>query len=144
MVHYKPVKIIIDILGLAEVSIDVIVYHHKVPTWIVKDQGSLFTSKFWSSLCYFLKIKKKLSTAFHLQIDGQTKRQNSMIEVYLRLFFYCEQNNEVKLLPMAEFADNNTRNASTSYTPFKLNCGYHPRILFEKVVDPHSRFCSAD
>ncbi len=84
MVHYVPVKVTIDTLGLAEVIIDIIVRHHGVPESIVTDRGSLFTSKFWSSLCYFLGIKKKLSTAFHPQTDGQTKRQNSTIEAYLR------------------------------------------------------------
>ncbi len=80
MVHYKLVKVTIDAPGLAEVVIDVVVRHHGVPESIVMDRGLLFTSKFWSLLCYFLGIKKKLSTAFHPQTDGQTKRQNSTME----------------------------------------------------------------
>ncbi len=86
MVHYVPVKVTIDEPGLAEVIIDVVVRHHRVPESIVTDQGSLFTSQFWSSLCYFLRIKKKLSIAFHPQTDGQTDRQNNTIEAYLRAF----------------------------------------------------------
>ncbi len=74
MVHYVPVKITIDAPGLAEVIINVVVHHHGVSESIVTDQGSLFTSKFWSSLFYFLGIKRKLSTAFHPQTDGQTER----------------------------------------------------------------------
>ncbi len=46
IVHYEPVKVIIDTPGLAEVIIDVVVRHHEVPESIVTDQGSLFTSKF--------------------------------------------------------------------------------------------------
>ncbi len=86
MVHYVLVKVMIDAPGLAEVIIDVVVRHHGVSESIVMDQGSLFTSKFWSSLCYFLGIKKKLSIAFHPQTDGQTERQNSTMETYLRAF----------------------------------------------------------
>ncbi len=86
MVYYEPVKVTIDALGLAEVIIDVVVRHHGVLESIVTDQGSFFTSKFWSSLCYFLGIKKKLSTAFHPQTDGQIERQNSTMEAYLRVF----------------------------------------------------------
>ncbi len=108
------------------------------------DRGSLFTSKFWSSLCYFLGIKKKLSTAFHPQIDGQTKRQNSMIKVNLRAFVNWKQDDWVRLLPIAEFAYNNAKNASTGHTPFKLNYGYHPRVFFEEDVDPRSRSRSAN
>ncbi len=75
MVHYVSVKVTIDKPGLSEVIIDVVVRHDGVPESIVTDRGLLvFTSKFWSSLCYFLGIKKKLSTAFHPQTDGQTEK----------------------------------------------------------------------
>ncbi len=40
---------------------------------------------------------------------------------------------------MAEFAYNNTKNASTGHTSFELNCSYHPRVSFEEDVDPHLR-----
>ncbi len=70
MIHYVPVKVTIDAPGLAEVIIDVVVRDHGVPESIVSDRGSLFTSKFWSLLCYFLGIKRKLSIAFHPQTDG--------------------------------------------------------------------------
>ena len=83
MVHYKSVKVTIDAPGLAEVIINVVMRHHGLLDSIVTDQGSLFTSKFWSLLCYFLDIKRRLSTAFHLQADGQTERQNSTMEAYL-------------------------------------------------------------
>ncbi len=65
MGHYEPVKLTINVPSLAKVIINMIVRHHGVPESIVTDQGLLFTSKFWSSLCYFLGIKRKLSTAFH-------------------------------------------------------------------------------
>ena len=83
MVHYEPVKVTINALGLAKVIIDVVMRHHNLLNSIVIDRGSLFTSKFWSSLCYFLGIKWRLSTAFHPQTNGQTERQNSTIEAYL-------------------------------------------------------------
>ena len=139
MVHYKPVKITINAPGLAEVIINMVVRHHGLPDSIVTDRGSLFTSKFWSSLCYFLGIKRRLSTAFHPQTDGQTERQNSMMEAYLRAFVNFEQNDWARLLPMAEFAYNNAKNASTGFTSFELNCGYHPRVFYKEDLDPHSK-----
>ena len=86
IVYYKLVKITIDAPGLAKVIIDVVVWHHGLPNSIITDQSSLFISKFWSSLYYFLEIKRKLFTAFHPQTNGQTKRQNSTMEAYLRAF----------------------------------------------------------
>ncbi len=61
------------------------------------------------------------------------------MEAYLRAFVNWEQDNWSRLLPMAEFTYNNAKNARTGHIPFKLNCGYHPRVSFEEDVDPHSR-----
>ncbi len=64
MVHYKRVKVIINILGQVEVIIDVVVRHYGIPESIVLDRDLLFTSKFWSLLCYFLGIKKSYVQLF--------------------------------------------------------------------------------
>ena len=45
---------------------------------------------------------------------------------------------------MAEFAYKNAKNTSTGYTPFELNCGYHPQMSYEKEVNPRSKSKSAD
>ena len=144
MVYYKPVKVTIDAAALAEVIIKVVVRHHSLPESIVSDRGSVFTSKFWFSLCYFLGIKRKLSTAFHSQTDGQTERQNSTMEAYLRAFVNFEQDNWARFLPMAEFAYNNAKNTSTGYTSFELNCGFYPRASYKEDVDLRSQSKSAD
>ena len=104
----------------------------------------MFTSKFWSSLCYFLGIKRRLFTAFHPQINGKTERQNSTIEAYLQAFVNFKQNNWARFLSMAEFTYNNAKNASSGYTTFELNCGYHPWISYEEDVNSHSKSKSAD
>ena len=70
MVHYKPVMITINISGLAEVILDVVVWYHGLPDSIVTNRGLLFTSKFWSLLYYFLIIKQRLSIAFYPQTDS--------------------------------------------------------------------------
>ena len=144
MICYKPVKVTINAPGLAEVILNVVEHHHGLPNSIVSDQGTVFTSKFWSSLCYFLGIKRRLSTSFHPQTDGRTKRQNSTIEAYLRAFVNYQQNDWARLLLMAEFAYNNAKNASTGHMPFKFNCGYHPRVLYEEDLNSRSKSKVAD
>ena len=139
MVHYEPVKVTIDAPGLAEVIIDVVVRHHGLPDSIVTNRGLLFTLKFWSLLCYFLGIKRRLSIVFYLQTDGQTERQNSTMEAYLQAFVNFKQNDWARFLPMVKFAYNNAKNASTGYTPFELNCGYHPRVSYKEDLDPRSK-----
>ena len=44
---------------------------------------------------------------------------------------------------MGEFAYNNSKNASTGHTPYRLNCGYHPYISFENKCNARSRSSSA-
>ena len=104
MVYYKPVKITINAPGLAEVIIDVVIRYYGLSDSIVIDQELLFTSNFWSLLCYFLDIKQRLSIAFYLQTDGQTKRQNNTIKAYFQAFVNFEQNDWAQLLLIAEFA----------------------------------------
>ena len=144
MVYYKPVKVTIDTPGLVNVILDVVVWHHSLPDSIVIDKSSLFNSKFWSLLFYFLGVRQRFLTTFHLQTDGQIKWQNSTIKAYLRAFVNFEQNDWAKILPMAEFAYNNAKNASISHTFFELNYGYHLQMLYKQDVDPHSQSKSAD
>ena len=46
MVYYKPVKVIIDPPGHAEIIINMVMRHYRLPDSIVTNQGLLFTSKF--------------------------------------------------------------------------------------------------
>ena len=65
MVHYKLIKITINMPTLAKVIIDVVIGHHSLPNLIVTNRGFLFTSEFWSLLYYFFGIKRRLCTTFH-------------------------------------------------------------------------------
>lgn len=144
MVHYEPLLTTLDAEQLAEVLIEAIFKYHGLPDSIITDRGSLFTSKFWSSLCYYLNVKRRLSTAFHPQTDGQTERQNSTMEAYLRAYCRFEQVDWVRWLPIAEFAYNNARQASTMMSPFEALLGYHPRMSYEGNRDPRSKSRTAD
>ena len=121
-----------------------VVSHHELPNSIVTDGGSFFTSKFLSSLYYFLGFKRSLSIVFYPQTDSQTERKNSTIKAYLWAFVNFKQNDWARLLPIAEFAYNNAKNLSTGHKSFELNYGYHPCILFEEDINPCSWLKSAD
>ena len=144
MLNYKLIKVTIDASGLTEVIIHIVVKNHDMPNLIVSDPGSIFTSKFWLLLRYFLGIKLRFSTTFHPQTDSQTKRQNSSMETYFRAFVNYKQNDWARPLPMAEFGYNNVKNTNTGYTPFELNYDFHPRVSYEEDVDPRSRSKTAN
>lgn len=55
--------------------------------------------------------------------------------MHLQSFINFAQNDWVKLFLIIDFAYNNTKNASISYTPFELNCGYYPHMFFQENID---------
>jgi transposase InsO family protein len=99
---------------------------HGIPTDIILDRDSRFTSTEWKQFLGVLGIRPRMSTSFHPQTDGQTQRINQTIEAYLRSFINYEMDNWVELLPMAEFAYNNSITQATGMSPFYANYGRHP------------------
>ena len=72
MVCYVTVRSDIDTPRLAAVFVQkFILAGLGIPDSIVSDWGSVFTSTFWSTVCYHLKVRRRLLTAFHPQTDGQ-------------------------------------------------------------------------
>src|SRR5579883_2484423 len=78
--HFIPVRICYSGDKLAQLYIDNIVKLHGVPSRIVSDRGTQFTSKFWKSLHKAMGTKLDFSSAYHPQTDGQTERINQIME----------------------------------------------------------------
>ena len=110
--------------------------HHRLPTDIVSDRDSQFTSEVWQEFLRLSGIRPRMSTAFHPQTDGQTERLNQTIEAYLRVFVQHEQNDWVSLLPMAEFAYNNSVTIGNGMTPIFANYGFHPAAVDPPTEEP--------
>lgn len=119
---------------LALVFLDRVVRHHGIPESIISDRDKLFTSNYWTTLLAAIGTKRKLSTAYHPQTDGQTERVNQTMETYLRIYCNQQQDNWVSLLPMAQIAYNNKLSEATGVTPFYANHGRHPN-LFTRALD---------
>ena len=108
--------------------------YHGLPLDVVSDRDGVFTGHFIADLYKFLGIKRSMSTAFHPQTDGQTERLNQTIEHFLRTYCNYEQDNWTEMLPMAEYAYNNSKHAATKITPFYANYGYEPRTNWPTEV----------
>src|SRR5882724_2800072 len=118
----------IDAEDLAQIFLSQVFVKHGTPTDIVSDRGKHFISRFWWSLCQLLGIKANLSMAYHPETDGQTERVNQILEQYLQVYINYQQDDWVNLLPLAEFAYNNTSHSATMLTPFFANKGFHPKL----------------
>ena len=112
--------------GVAKLFVDHIYRFFGMPTRIISDRDTKFTSLFWQSLFRTLGTHLAMSTAHHQQTNGQTERLNSVVESTLRAFVNHRQDDWDEHLALVEFAINNTKQASTGHTPFFLNFGYHP------------------
>ena len=126
MVHFAPTHKSVSAEETAKLYIDTVVKHHGFQENLVSDRDARFTGHFWRRMCDLLHTNHNLSTAFHPQSDGQTERVNTVLEEYLRHYIAPNHSNWDELLPLAEYAINNAKHASTGFTPFYLNYGQHP------------------
>ncbi|MCX6040304.1 MAG: RNase H-like domain-containing protein [Caldilinea sp.] len=101
---------------------------HGLPAAIVSDRDPKWTSHFWEALFQMLGTRLNMSTAFHPQTDGQSERANRTILEILRTLAFDHPTNWDRCLPAAEFAYNNSVQASTKHTPFYVNYGRHPVV----------------
>ena len=127
MAHYVPAVSTWDAEDLAHVWIRDVIRLHPTPKRIISDRGPLMNSKIWKTFNHYLNSKRVLSSAYHPETDGQTERQNQTLEQYLRCYCCLEQDDWAMWLPLAEFAYNDSVNATTGITPFKANLGMNIR-----------------
>lgn len=137
MVRYLPTTKKIDAVQLSDLFYEEIALKYGAPNGIVTDRGSVFTSAFWSEVCFQWKVKRRLSTAFHPQTDGQTERQNQTLEHYLRVYCNERQNDWAELLSIAEFAYQQSEHKTLGCSPFYAMYAYNPVLeLTTEDSDP--------
>jgi len=91
MVHFIPTMEKTLAEGLARLFRDNVWKLHGLPESIISDRELQFVAGLMRELNKMLGIKSKLSTAFHLQTDGQTERVNQELKQYLRMFINHRQ-----------------------------------------------------
>jgi hypothetical protein len=57
-----------------------------MPTTIISDRNTKFTSRFWKELSRLMDVHLAMSTAFYPQMDGQTERANHTLITMLHNF----------------------------------------------------------
>jgi hypothetical protein len=135
MAHFCPTTTQVTAEETASLYLRHVFKHHGLPTNIVSDRGTQFTSHFASRLYELCDIKSNKSTSFHPQSDGQTERVNQVLEQYLRTFCDYQQDDWFDILPLAEFTYNNAQHSSTQVSPFFANYGFNPRCRLKVLND---------
>ena len=86
MAHFIVTKEKMSAEELARLFWDQVWKLHRLLESIVSDRGVQFAVGMMKELNNLLGIQTKLSTAYHLQTDGQMERVNQELEQYLRVF----------------------------------------------------------
>jgi hypothetical protein len=94
---------------------------HGLPSDIVSDRDTRFTSHLWQEPTNHLDIKLSTSTAFHPQADGQ-------------------QDDLAELLLLAEHAYNTAVSETTKTSPFFANYGYQPETQWIRPAALEANF----
>ncbi len=75
-------------LETAETLCNYVFRFYGLPEDIVSDRGPQFTSRVWSAFFRLLNINVSLTSGYHPQSNGQTKRLNQELTRFLRT--YCQ------------------------------------------------------
>ena len=122
-----PCSKTIDVAGVARHFLHHVFKRFGLHDSLISNRGPQFASAFARELARLLHYNIKLSTAYHLQTDGQTKRTNQEIETYLHIFCTNNPRKWTDFLPTAEFHHNSIPHSSTKVSLFSLLYGYEPR-----------------
>jgi hypothetical protein len=96
--HFLPLKHPYTAEKLAQLFITQLFKLHGMPTSIILDRDSTFTSKFWTEI---FKAQQVFLAAYHPQSDGQSEAVNKYVENYLRCIICDKPKEWVSWLPLA-------------------------------------------
>ncbi|GJW84657.1 putative reverse transcriptase domain-containing protein, partial [Tanacetum coccineum] len=108
---------------LARLYLKEVVTRHGIPVSIICDRDPRFASHFWRSLQKALGTNLDMSTAYHLQTDGQSERTIQTLEDMLRACAIDFGKGWVNHFPLVEFSYNNSYHASIKAAPFEALYG---------------------
>ena len=112
----------------ARILWDNFICHYGFPEKFISDQGRNFESDLIKELCKIAGVKKLHTTPFHPQGNGQCERFNSTLCNILGTLSDEEKSDWKSYLGCMTHAYNCTKHASTTYSPYFLMFGRHPRL----------------
>ena len=112
----------------ARILWDNFIRHYGFPEKFISDQGRNFESDLIKELCKIVGVQKLHTTPYHPQGNGQCERFNSTLCNMLGTLSEEEKSDWKSYLGCMTHAYNCTKHASTTYSPYYLMFGRHPRL----------------
>ena len=110
--HFLAMRMTFTLEEICRLYILEIVRLHGVSVSIVSDRDPRFIAHFWKSFQKAMGTQQTMSTTFHPQTDGQSERTIQILEDMLRACVLEHKGNWEEYLPLVEFANNNSYQAS--------------------------------
>ncbi len=108
-------------IELTNIIFDHVMLKYDTSKDVVSNREFVFTSAYWTNICYHMKIKRRLNVIFHSQINDQTQRQNQNLKHFLRVFCFEKQIEWKKFLSLIEFVYQNN-------VKFIIKCNFFFRM----------------
>ncbi|GJQ98018.1 putative reverse transcriptase domain-containing protein [Tanacetum coccineum] len=81
--YFLPMKENDSMERLMKLYMKEVVSRHRVPVSIISDRDGRFTSQFWQAFQKALGTHLDMSTAYHLQTDGQSERTIQILQIQM-------------------------------------------------------------
>ena len=117
--------------NVAKVIIDMMTKHSYLPTTLITDKGSAFTSTIIAEITQILGITLKCATTKHPQTIGKLERTHASLKTNLKMASGEYRRQWHKYLPLAVLNYNTTYHSSIGCEPSKV---FHGRIPYN-VLD---------
>jgi hypothetical protein len=122
-------------IELTKIIFDHVMLKYDASKDVVSNKEFVFTSAYWTNICYHMKMKKRLNIVFHSQIDDQTERQNQNLKHFLQVFCFEKQIEWIKFLFLIEFVYQNSVQFIIECNLFFCMYDYNSEIRYESKDD---------
>ena len=112
----------------AKILWDNFIVHYGFPSSFISDQGRNFESELIAELCAIAKVDKVHTTPYHPMTNGMCERFNSTLCNMLGTMDTESKQDWKSYLGAMTHAYNCTPHVSTTYSPYYLMFGRHPRL----------------
>ena len=134
-VMLEPCSIDIDAIQTASIFTKRVIGEHGIPSVVISDRGPQFAAAVWAAILKNMGSRVALASTHHPQTDGQSERVIQTLSRIIRAYVRDQSHAWVQLLPLFQFALNNSSSSATRMSPFQLIQGRDPVAPTNLFID---------
>lgn len=112
-----------------------VIAKHGCPKIVISDRGANISGERSRDFFRYFAIKRRLTSAYHPESNGQTERFNRTLKTSLTMYVDENQKNWPSFIQAITFAYNITTHDVTKVTPFEAVFGRKPRIPLDNLIE---------